>query len=101
MSTAEKITNDREEILNKVIENVPKFFLNLSLDKKWKRIIDEMSLDFYKGWEKGELIEALRKNFQEDMKRGYTNLDLKDLTWKLIFQKIKLEMFYLEVSKSY
>lgn len=69
---AEKITNDREEIFNKVIENVPKFFLNLPLDKKWKRIIDEMSLDFYKGWEKGELIEALRKNFQEDMKRGYT-----------------------------
>ena len=31
-----------------------------------------MSLDFYKGWEKGELIEALRRNFQEDMKRGYT-----------------------------
>ena len=31
-----------------------------------------MSLNFYKGWEKDELIEVLRRNFQEDMKRGYT-----------------------------
>ena len=69
---AEKITKDREEILNKVIKNIPQFFDNLPLDKKWKEIINHMSLNFYKGWEKGELIEILRKNFQGDMKRGYT-----------------------------
>ena len=69
---AEKITKDREEILNKVIKNIPQFFDNLPLDKKWKEIINQMSLNFYKGWEKGELIEVLRRNFQEDMKRGYT-----------------------------
>ncbi|MFL2754693.1 MAG: DNA replication/repair protein RecF [Gammaproteobacteria bacterium] len=69
---AEKITKDREEILNKVIKNIPQFFNNLTLDKKWKEIINKMSLNFYKGWEKGELIEVLRRNFQEDMKRGYT-----------------------------
>ena len=69
---AEKITKDREEILNKVIKNIPQFIDNLPLDKKWKEIINQMSLNFYKGWEKGELIEVLRRNFQEDMKRGYT-----------------------------
>ena len=35
---AEKITNDREEIFNKVIENVPKFFRNLPLDKVEKEL---------------------------------------------------------------
>lgn len=69
---AEKITKDREEILNKVIKNIPQFFENFPLNKKWKEIMNQMSLNFYKGWEKVELIEVLRRNFQEDMKRGYT-----------------------------
>ena len=69
---AENITKDREEIFNKVTLKVPEFFNKLPLDKRWKKITGNLSFNFFKGWDKGELIEILRSNFQDDMKRGFT-----------------------------
>ncbi len=69
---AENITKDREEIFNKVTLKVPEFFNKLPLDERWKKITGNLSFNFFKGWDKGELIEILRSNFQDDMKRGFT-----------------------------
>ena len=69
---AEKITKNREEIFNKVTAKVPEFFNKLPLDERWKKIASQLSFKFFKGWDQGELIEVLRSNFQDDMKRGFT-----------------------------
>tara|TARA_Y200000002_G_scaffold228409_1_gene188599 strand:- start:1122 stop:2147 length:1026 start_codon:yes stop_codon:yes gene_type:complete len=69
---AENITKDREEIFNKVTLKVPEFFNKLPLDERWKKVTGNLSFNFFKGWDKGELIEILRSNFQDDMKRGFT-----------------------------
>tara|TARA_X000000368_G_scaffold299784_1_gene238792 strand:- start:1122 stop:2147 length:1026 start_codon:yes stop_codon:yes gene_type:complete len=69
---AENITKDREEIFNKVTLKVPEFFNKLPLDERWKKITGNLSFNFFKGWDKKELIEILRSNFQDDMKRGFT-----------------------------
>ena len=72
LEQAEKITADREEILNQVTSEVPQFFKKLPLDERWKDIGNKLSLKFNRGWEEGQLIEVLRSNFQEDMRRGFT-----------------------------
>ena len=72
LEQAEKITADREEILNQVTSEIPQFFKKLPLDERWKDIGNKLSLKFNKGWEEGQLIEVLRSNFQEDMRRGFT-----------------------------
>ena len=72
LKQAEKITADREEILNQVTAEVPRFFKKLPLDERWKDIGNKLSLKFNRGWEEGQLIEVLRSNFQEDMRRGFT-----------------------------
>lgn len=72
LEQAEKITADREEILNQVTAEVPQFFKKLPLDERWKDIGNKLSLKFNRGWEEGQLIEVLRSNFQEDMRRGFT-----------------------------
>ena len=69
---SEKITADRTEILNQVTAEVPQFFKKLPLDERWKDIGNKLSLKFNRGWEEGQLIEILRSNFQEDMRRGFT-----------------------------
>ena len=69
---AEKITKNREKIFNKVTAKVPEFFNKLPLDERWKKIASQLSFKFFKGWDQGELIEVLRSNFQDDMKRGFT-----------------------------
>ena len=69
---SEKITADRTEILNQVTSEVPQFFKKLPLDERWKDIGNKLSLKFNRGWEEGQLIEILRSNFQEDMRRGFT-----------------------------
>jgi len=72
LKQAEKITADREEILNQVTAEIPQFFKKLPLDERWKDIGNKLSLKFNRGWEEGQLIEVLRSNFQEDMRRGFT-----------------------------
>ena len=72
LEQAEKITADREEILNQVTSEIPQFFKKLPLDERWKDIGNKLSLKFNRGWEEGQLIEVLRSNFQEDMRRGFT-----------------------------
>ena len=72
LEQAEKITADREEILNQVTSEVPQFFKKLPLDERWKDIGNKLSLKFNRGWQEGQLIEVLRSNFQEDMRRGFT-----------------------------
>ena len=72
LEQAEKITADREEILNQVTSEIPQFFKKLPLDERWKDIGSKLSLKFNRGWEEGQLIEVLRSNFQEDMRRGFT-----------------------------
>ena len=72
VEAAENITKDREEIFKEVTLKVPKFFNKLPLDKRWEKITGQLSFKFFKGWEKGELIEVLRSNFKDDMKRGFT-----------------------------
>ena len=72
LEQAEKITADREEILNHVTSEIPQFFKKLPLDERWKDIGNKLSLKFNRGWEEGQLIEVLRSNFQEDMRRGFT-----------------------------
>ena len=72
LEQAEKITADREEILNQVTSESPQFFTKLPLDERWKDIGNKLSLKFNRGWEEGQLIEVLRSNFQEDMRRGFT-----------------------------
>ena len=72
LEQAEKITADREEILNQVTSEIPQFFKKLPLDERWKDIGNKLSLRFNRGWEEGQLIEVLRSNFQEDMRRGFT-----------------------------
>ena len=72
LEQAEKITADREEILNQVTLEIPQFFKKLPLDERWKDIGNKLSLKFNRGWEEGQLIEVLRSNFQEDMRRGFT-----------------------------
>lgn len=72
LEQAEKITADREEILNQVTSEIPQFFKKLPLDERWEDIGNKLSLKFNRGWEEGQLIEVLRSNFQEDMRRGFT-----------------------------
>jgi DNA replication and repair protein RecF len=72
LEQAEKITADREEILTQVTSEIPQFFKKLPLDERWKDIGNKLSLKFNRGWEEGQLIEVLRSNFQEDMRRGFT-----------------------------
>lgn len=72
LEQAEKITADREEILNQVTSEIPQFFKKLPLDERWKDIGNKLSLKFNRGWKEGQLIEVLRSNFQEDMRRGFT-----------------------------
>ena len=67
-----EINKDRKEIISMVIENLKSNILEKINDEKWKKILGSLEISFFSGWIGEDLEISLRKEYEEDLKKGYT-----------------------------